>query len=1029
MSFYFNPSTGTTNYLTNAQANALYLIKTGGNDNVLTNVSLTGGIDLQSNINSNGSIITPIELSYLDGLTSNIQTQINNGGGGGSILSTNNIFTGTNEFTNNILVNGSTLTPIELSYLDGTTSNIQTQINNTSILNTNNIFNGTNQFNANILVNGQIITPQELSYLDNASSNLQNQLTSTINNTTTNTTDIINLNSKIENLPIGFGSGDTYYLNNTTQIINSITYFSLNKIPPNSTQQSLIQTINNLSGNVLLGSFITDVINKTTIDAGIYEFNLYASISDLTNITKIYCIVSKINTSFTKTALFTLNNGNDIQSLTSILYSFQITQPQYNINIDDKLIVDFYCNTTNTINTTITINYNSSSYFSNIRIPLITTHNMLNGLNDGEYQHLTNTQKNNIMFTASTNNNGYLNYTDWNSFNNKQSTITTGTISQYIKGDLSLGTFDKTAIGLSNVDNTTDINKPISSLTQTALNLKQNSITTGTISQYLKGDLSLGTLDKNSVGLSNVSNFDFTQPRNGIIYVNGLFGLDTNDGLSLRNAYKTISAAFLNTYISSGFQIQISPGTYTETITISTQNLSIVGTNSEIGGIVNLTGVINITSNSTSIRLCCLTMNNLTLTGSANLYIKDCNINGNFTKNGTGYLSQNSVIYNSTSNIFIQAAGTCNLYNGCSFGSYFLVNNASALVVVMNCLNIAYVVIQAGICSILNTVIYSYNSGTSSWYGVNCFSGAFSYISNCAIVNYYNNTAGNIRMDTGSYYSFDNINYDNINGSPINGTNLNRKFIFDSLYILNDPVVSNTSTSTLTNKTLTNCNATTQLITDNTTKIASTAYVNSFVNSNAITAVGVATLTNKTLTDCICNTQLTNDNSTKISSTAYVNSFVSSGVATLTNKTLTDCIGNTQLTNDNSTKLATTAFVKLFAPSRRWSAFSATSVTFGDGPSYTMTMNLSGDFTVMNDTLLPGQTQTMVYGYIWYYSTHVGGSGSFSLAFNTTGTGDVTTFSQYNGVQMILTTLTQQFRITFVLFTPTLFNISVEQVV
>ena len=36
-------------------------------------------------------------------------------------------------------------------------------------------------------------------------------------------------------------------------------------------------------------------------------------------------------------------------------------------------------------------------------------------------------------------------------------------------------TVDKTFVGLSNVDNTTDANKPISSATQTALNLKQNS--------------------------------------------------------------------------------------------------------------------------------------------------------------------------------------------------------------------------------------------------------------------------------------------------------------------------------------------------------------------------------------------------------------------------------------------------------------------------------------------------------------------------------------------------------------------------
>lgn len=49
---------------------------------------------------------------------------------------------------------------------------------------------------------------------------------------------------------------------------------------------------------------------------------------------------------------------------------------------------------------------------------------------------------------------------------------------------------------------------------QTALNAKQNAITTGTISQYFRGDFSLATLDKSAVGLSNVVNADTTTTAN-----------------------------------------------------------------------------------------------------------------------------------------------------------------------------------------------------------------------------------------------------------------------------------------------------------------------------------------------------------------------------------------------------------------------------------------------------------------------------------------------------------------------------------
>lgn len=53
----------------------------------------------------------------------------------------------------------------------------------------------------------------------------------------------------------------------------------------------------------------------------------------------------------------------------------------------------------------------------------------------------------------------------------KEPTITAGTTAQYWRGDKSWQTLDKTAVGLANVDNTSDVNKPVSTATQNALNL------------------------------------------------------------------------------------------------------------------------------------------------------------------------------------------------------------------------------------------------------------------------------------------------------------------------------------------------------------------------------------------------------------------------------------------------------------------------------------------------------------------------------------------------------------------------------
>ena len=126
----------------------------------------------------------------------------------------------------------------------------------------------------------------------------------------------------------------------------------------------------------------------------------------------------------------------------------------------------------------------------------------------------------------------------------KEGTVTPGSSSQYYRGDKTWQTLDKTVVGLSNVDNTSDATKPISTAVQNALdtkatvtalsslqtavdgkantshthstgdvtglsaalNAKENVLNPGLASQYYRGDKTWQTLDKSSVGLSNVTN-------------------------------------------------------------------------------------------------------------------------------------------------------------------------------------------------------------------------------------------------------------------------------------------------------------------------------------------------------------------------------------------------------------------------------------------------------------------------------------------------------------------------------------------
>ena len=64
----------------------------------------------------------------------------------------------------------------------------------------------------------------------------------------------------------------------------------------------------------------------------------------------------------------------------------------------------------------------------------------------------------------------------------------------------------KVLLGLDNVSNTSDAQKPVSSATQTALSLKQDALPSGSNSQFLRGDKTFVAITKSDVGLNAVDN-------------------------------------------------------------------------------------------------------------------------------------------------------------------------------------------------------------------------------------------------------------------------------------------------------------------------------------------------------------------------------------------------------------------------------------------------------------------------------------------------------------------------------------------
>lgn len=128
----------------------------------------------------------------------------------------------------------------------------------------------------------------------------------------------------------------------------------------------------------------------------------------------------------------------------------------------------------------------------------------------------------------------------------KEATIAAGTTGQYWRGDKSWQTLDKTAVGLGNLDNTSDAAKPVSTATQTALNGKASLVAiaalatdadatvTPTASVYQlfhTGTLTAGrTLTLTTAGMTSGFTIRFTRTGAGAfnLSIGGLKNLITN---------------------------------------------------------------------------------------------------------------------------------------------------------------------------------------------------------------------------------------------------------------------------------------------------------------------------------------------------------------------------------------------------------------------------------------------------------------------------------------------------------------------
>jgi hypothetical protein len=196
-------------------------------------------------------------------------------------------------------------------------------------------------------------------------------------------------------IPVSAGAGVTFFLEVSGGTVPP-GYEFLSTIPSSLIEEADCATVNN--NTVLISSYASEPLNRTVIDAGVWNFNTYTSVDsiNLGTLTNIRSDVYSRTSGGVETFLFSVSTDNIITSGASI-ESIITIQPAFTILPSDILVVKYYASTTNTYNTQVCLYHGGALHYSNIETPFVTSHNDLVGLQGGstnDYYHLTLNQLN-----------------------------------------------------------------------------------------------------------------------------------------------------------------------------------------------------------------------------------------------------------------------------------------------------------------------------------------------------------------------------------------------------------------------------------------------------------------------------------------------------------------------------------------------------------------------------------------------------------------------------------------------------------
>jgi len=242
----------------------------------------------------------------------------------------------------------------------------------------------------------------------------------------------------------GGGSAVSYYLNGSVSqgTIGGVVYKQLSKVPVIGTGTNF-----SVSANGLIASFITDAGDPSllSIPGGNWSTAFYFSSSSTGGNPSFYSEVYKYDgTTFTLlgTSVATpevITNGTSID-----IYYTNVAIASASLTVTDRIAIKVYVTTSGR---TITL-YTESNHLSQLSTTFATGLTALNGLSAQVQYFATGTTGSNFNIsstgsthtfnipTANNANRGLLLAADWISFDAKQNSLGTGTTSQYLRGDL-----------------------------------------------------------------------------------------------------------------------------------------------------------------------------------------------------------------------------------------------------------------------------------------------------------------------------------------------------------------------------------------------------------------------------------------------------------------------------------------------------------------------------------------------------------------------------------------------------------------